>query len=295
MHIMELLTTQEFVLAHPSTSQRADEVVSGDIRYIDDGRPKPAMLIAHGYKTFKDWGMFPHVGEYFAERGFVTIVINFARNGVKTGENEIADWEVFSRLTPTSEVEDLHLVLDAIEDGALEYYGIDTEDTQRVLLGHSGGASVSIITASERDDIQAVTSWSAVSTFDRFTPEEKKQWREKGTLELHGDPEYGTIRVGTEPLNDIENNAERLNILNAVKRLSCPVLIAHGTNDSTVDRKEADILYKTAGSDNATKIEIKDANHLYDVTHPYKPGSSDHLNRLLDETNHWLKTVLNKS
>ncbi len=293
MHIMELLTTQEFILAHPSTSDRADEVVSGDIRYIDDGRPKSVMIVAHGYKTHKNWGIFPHIGEYFAGQGFVTIVINFARNGVKTGEKEITDWESFSRLTATSEIEDLHLVLDAIEDGALEYYGIDTENTRRILLGHSGGGSVSIIAAHERVDIDAVVMWSAAATFDRFTTDDKKHWREKGELELHGDPEYGTIRIGIEPLDDIENNADRLNIIEVMRQVQCPVFIAHGTNDETVPFKEAEALYEAAGSDKATFFDLKDAGHLYGVTHQYRPGSSEAVNRLLDETNRWLKTVLN--
>ncbi len=293
--IMELLTTREFILTHPHGSGREDEIVSGDIRYIDNGRPKPLMIIAHGYKTFKDWGMFPYVGEYFAEHGYVTIVINFARNGVKTGEKQISDWELFSRLTATSEIEDLHLVLDAVDEGALEYYGIDTEQTGRIMLGHSGGGSVSVITAAEREDIDAVVLWSAPSTFDRFKPEEIIFWREKGELELHGDPEYGTIRVGIEPLDDIENNAGRLNIIAAIKRLTCPVFIAQGDGDPTVSRDEADELYAAAGSEKCKLLELQGSDHLYGVKHPYEPGSSGHLDLLLDETNRWLDTVLNNT
>lgn len=289
---MELLTKQEFVLSHPPGSGRDEEVVSGDIRYIDDGRPKPLMVISHGYKTFKDWGMFPHTGEYFAERGFVTIVINFARNGVGKGEKEITDWDQFARLTPTSEIEDLHLVLDAVDEGALEYYAIDTEKTDRILLGHSGGGAVSIITAAERDDVNAVISWSSPSTFDRIEPEQKASWREKGELELQGDPEYGTVRIGIEPLDDIENNAARLNVIEAVRRLKCPVFIAQGDNDPTVLREEAGKLADAADNQKSSIIELRGADHLYGVTHPYEPGSSENLSRLLDETNRWIKSVL---
>jgi len=289
---MELLTKQEFVLTHPAWGGRDDEVVAGDIRHIDDGRPKPLMIIAHGYKTFKDWGMFPHTGEYFAGKGYVTVVINFARNGVKTGEKQITDWDIFSRLTPSSEIEDLHLVLNAIDEGALEYYSIDTERTPRVLLGHSGGGSVSIVTASERDDVDAVVSWSSPATFDRINTKEKKVWREKGEIELHGDPEHGTIRIGIEPLDDIENNAGRLNITEAVKSLQCPVFIAQGDNDPTVFPEEAHQLYAAVTNEKSKFFELEGSNHLYGVSHPYKSGSSEHLNRLLDETNYWLETVI---
>jgi len=289
---MDLLTTQEFILSHPADEDRDGESVTGDIRHKDDGRPKPLIIIAHGYKTFKDWGMFPHIGEYFAERGFVTISLNFARNGVKTGEKKISDWDIFSRLTASSEIEDIHLVLNAVDEGALEYYGIDTEGTDRVLLGHSGGGAVSIIAASERAEMGAVISWSAPSTLDRFSSEDKKAWRENGALELHGDPEYGTIKIGIEPLDDIENNAERLRIIKSVKNLECPVFIAHGTDDTTVPFSEGQALYSAAGNEKSKFFELSGAEHLYGVTHPYQPGSSDQLERLLDETNRWLESVL---
>ncbi len=289
---MELLTKQEFVLSHPAGVGRDDEVVSGDIRHIDDGRPKPLMIIAHGYKTFKDWGLFPHTGEYFAGKGYVTVVINFARNGVRTGEKQITDWEIFSRLTATSEIEDLHLVLNAVCEGALEYYGIDTEGTSRVLLGHSGGGSVAIITAAERNDVDAVIAWSPPSTFDRVKPEEKIYWRQNGELELHGDPEYGTIRIGIEPLNDIEINAVRLNVIEAVKRLRCPIFIAQGDDDQTVLPREAYKLNAATADEKSKLLELHGSGHLYGVTHPYEPASSVHLNRVLDETNDWLETVI---
>jgi uncharacterized protein len=289
---MNVTTSREFVLSHPAGSARDNEVVAGDIRYIDEGRPKPVMIVSHGYKTFKDWGMFPYVGEYFAERGYVTITINFARNGVKPGEKHISDWEQFARLTPTTTIEDLHLVLDAVEEGALGYYGIDAENTKRILVGHSGGGAVSLIVAAERSDIHAVASWSSPVTLDRFRPEEKQSWREKGEIELHGDPEYGTIRLGIEPLDDIENNSVRLNIENAVKRLQCPVFIAQGDRDPTVAYREAERLFDAAGIEKGTLLKLEGSDHLYGVTQPYKPGTSDFLDRLLDETNYWLETVL---
>lgn len=292
---MELLTTREFILTHPDGSGRDNEVVSGDVRYIDDGRPKPVLIISHGYKTFKDWGMFPYTGEFFAEHGYVTITINFARNGVKTGEKQITDWKMFSRLTATSEIEDLHLVLGAVGEGALEFYGIDTERTERILLGHSGGGSVSLVAAAERNDVDAVVVWSAPSTFDRFTAEEKKSWREKGEIELPDDPEYGRINIGIEPLDDILTNAERLNVIAAMKRVDCPVFIAQGDSDQTVSRAEADELNAASGNKHNKLLELHGSDHLYGVKHPYKPGSSRDLELLLDETKHWLDTVLHNT
>lgn len=288
---MELLTTNEFILSHPSGTHRENEVVSGDVRYVDDGRPKPLMLIAHGYKTHKNWGMFPRVGEYFAEAGFVSIVINFSRNGVRQGESSITDWDNFARFTPTSAIEDIHLVLDAVGDGALDYYGIDVDGTPRVLLGHSGGGGVSILAASERDDVHAVVGWASIATFDRYTHQQKEYWRRKGEFILPEDPEHGAIRIGLDPLIDIEQHADRLNIIEAVSRLTSPILIIHGSADPTVPLREAEKLHAAAGPEKGTLLVIEDADHLFGASHNKASSSRDTIRRVLAETKNWLNSV----
>jgi uncharacterized protein len=288
---MELLTTQEFTLPYPPGSARENDVVSGDIRYIDDGRARPLLLIAHGFKTYKDWGMFPYAGEYFAELGFVTVVINFARNGVRPGEKKLTDWRLFAANTPSFEVDDIHMVLDAIDEGALEYYGINVDETKQYLLGHSGGGGVSLIAASERKDITGVVAWAPIATFDRFTDEEKKFWRAKRELLLKEDPEHGQIRVGLDPLDDIEVNAERLNICTAVRRYNGSILIVHGDQDPTVPLDEGKQLYEIAGPEKGTFVIIPDADHLFGVSHPYTRDTAPHLEQVLRETKKWLPEI----
>jgi uncharacterized protein len=289
---MEPLATQAFTLPHPAGTGRDDEVVSGDIRYIDDGKKRPLAVISHGYKTSKDWGMFPHAGEYFAGEGYVTIVPNFARNGVRPGEREIRDWQAFARLTPSSALDDLHLLLDAVREGALEYYGIDIDGAPIALIGHSTGAGISILAASERNDIDAVCAWSPLATFNRYPPEIRERWRENGWLQLPDDPELGPIRLGPEPLEDIEKNAERLDILQAASRMKSRLAVFHGTDDATIPVAEGESVYAAARDGQIVKID--GADHLYGASVGYEPGSSPQVLRLFQETKEWLHAVLQK-
>ena len=40
-----------------------------DVRTGDRATPRPAVLVLHGYKGFKDWGMFPPLAERLARAG----------------------------------------------------------------------------------------------------------------------------------------------------------------------------------------------------------------------------------
>ena len=36
-----------------------NEYLRGDLRYREDARNVPTIIICHGFKGFKDWGFFP--------------------------------------------------------------------------------------------------------------------------------------------------------------------------------------------------------------------------------------------
>ena len=68
-------------------------------------------------------------------------------------------------------------------------------------------------------------------------------------------------------VDDNLKNKERFNIENAAKNLSIPFLIVHGTNDETVNVKEAEDLKQW--SINADLFLIEGANHSFGTKHPF--------------------------
>lgn len=60
---------------------------------------------------------------------------------------------------------------------------------------------------------------------------------------------------------------ERLNINHAVKRLTIPFLIVHGTSDKAVDFKDAQDLKRS--SKQAILLSIEGADHTFGVKHPF--------------------------
>jgi fermentation-respiration switch protein FrsA (DUF1100 family) len=82
-----------------------------------------------------------------------------------------------------------------------------------------------------------------------------------------------------------------LDVIDAARRLKCPVFIAQSDEDPTVMSDEADKLYAMVSNEKSELYLIKGGDHLYGVSNPYQSGSSKHLELMLDETHRWLEKV----
>ena len=58
-----------------------------DVFFEEDNTPKPVLIFCHGYKGFKDWGLWDLTAEAFARRGFFFIKFNFSFNGGTLEQN----------------------------------------------------------------------------------------------------------------------------------------------------------------------------------------------------------------
>ena len=79
-----------------------------DVRAAGRDMPRPAVVVVHGFKGFKDWGMFPPLAERLARAGFVAVSFNLSGGGV----DEAGDFvfpERFGHNTFSAEIEDLRL------------------------------------------------------------------------------------------------------------------------------------------------------------------------------------------
>ena len=53
-----------------------------DVRAGGRAAPRPAVVIVHGFKGFKDWGFFPLVAQRLAAAGHAAVSFNFTGSGV---------------------------------------------------------------------------------------------------------------------------------------------------------------------------------------------------------------------
>jgi uncharacterized protein len=252
----------------------------------------PVVIVCHGFKAFKDWGPFPHIGTWFAAHGFASIVFNFSHNGIGAGPRKFTEHELFEKNTISIEIDDVRTILDAIGNGTLPG---NVYDSKRVgIVGHSRGGGVALIAAREDARLHAAALWSSVSTFNRYTPEQIARWREKGFMQLHSIVNTAKpFRMGIGLLKDAEQNRNRFDLCKAASDLGKPLLIIHGTEDVPVKIQEAERLYEASEKSRTQFIRLEGVGHMYGAKHPYRHESPT-LTHILEITGAWFHSVLHE-
>jgi pimeloyl-ACP methyl ester carboxylesterase len=249
-----------------------------DVRAGGRRDASPAVIVVHGFKGFKDWGMFPPFCERLAKAGFTAVSLNLSGSGVDdTGMFSLPDR--FKRNSFTSEVADLTAVLAALDEGALDV----PKPSSVGIVGHSRGGGMAILLASRTPRVGALVTWSAIATIRRWTDEQMAAWRREGVLPVRNARIGEELLVGRETLEDVEKNVDgSLDIGAAAARLVCPWLLMHGTADETVDFMEARLLAGAAPLV-ARSLPIDGAGHTYGAVHPFA-GMTPALERVFDES-----------
>jgi pimeloyl-ACP methyl ester carboxylesterase len=260
----------------------------GDVRTAAGGANRPAVVVAHGFKGFRDWGMFPHLAARLARAGLTTVTFNFSGSGVGSGDS-FNEPERFTHDTYTRQLTDLSEVLAALGEARL-VPGL-TAPTRTGLLGHSRGGAMSILKTAEDHAVRALVTWAAFANVRRWGEETVARWRAEGGLEVVNARTGEVLVMGTEMLDDIERNgAGRLDLAAAAAKIEVPWLIVHGTEDEAVAVQDARVLERASGHKAKTLI-IEKAGHTFGAKHPWL-GSTPALDMAMDATVSWFSEAL---
>ncbi|WP_316735928.1 alpha/beta hydrolase [Pedobacter aquatilis] len=240
-----------------------EKLIIGDITFDENNPNTPIILFVHGFKGFKDWGAHNLVARYFATNGYRYIKFNLSHSGVPADNpKDVSDLDVFAENTFSKELFDVNAVLDFIEKS----YGKETEIN---VIGHSRGGGLAIIEAANDLRINKIITWSSISSFDSlWKKEQEADWKKTGKIHVTNARTKEQMPLNVALLNDFEENAERLNILNAAKQVNIPWLIVQGDDDVNVPFENAQ---KLADINLGSRlIKIEGANHVYGATHPFE-------------------------
>jgi len=257
-----------------------------DVRSASRKTSRPAVVVVHGFKGFKDWGMFPHLAERLARAGFTAVTFNLSGSGVDdAGEFSLPDR--FGHNTFSAELQDLQRVLDALMSGA---FNLAVPSTL-ALVGHSRGGGTAVLQTARDSRVRTLVTWAAISRVERWPEDQRSAWRARGQTEIQNARTGQILPLYTDVLDDIEQNAETLDIEAAAARIRVPWLIVHGTEDESVRFNEAQVLAAASRFKKTRLLAVERGGHTFGATHPWRSATPE-LDTVFDATLEWLAANL---
>lgn len=274
-------------------TDRYQRPVATDIFLEENGMGKPAVIYAHGFNGFKDWGNFDLIAEQFAAAGFVFVKFNFSFNGTTPEHPEdFVDLDAYAANNYTKELSNLRAVTDWVCSAENPFHKeIDVHNVS--LLGHSLGGGIVILGAAADDQIKAVVTWASVSRCKTpwgSWPEEKMQeWRDTGVAYITNSRTGQYMPLRYQLYEDFEANKERLDIAQHIKKLHIPLLICHGTGDPSVPVTSA---YELKSWHPGAELFITPGDHVFGRKHPWPDNHlPDAMQRVVIKTIHFLENA----
>jgi dienelactone hydrolase len=256
----------------------------GDVRTQERGEGRPAVIICHGFKGFKDWGHFPHLADRLARAGMTTVSFNFSGSGVGPDGESFSEPERFGHATYSTDLADLESVATALAAGKL------LEDlampTALGVFGHSRGGGLAVLFAAARPEVKALATWAAIGKLIRWDDATLAKLRDEGRAEVVNMRTGEVLPLYPDVLEDFEAHKNgKLDLHAAAARIRVPWLIVHGEADEAVALSDGEMLHGLTKGTARLEI-IPGGTHTLGARHPWA-GYTPELERGMDLTTEW--------
>lgn len=255
-------------------SSKHKKPISADYRYDENHANKlPLIIFVHGFKGFKDWGVFNLLADAMAAAGFIFLKLNLSHNGTTLEQPAYhADLEAFGNNNFSIELDDLKDVIDYCTSGKEESLSAKVDLENIHLMGHSRGGGLVLLKANEDDRIHKVVTLAAISDLTTRWPQIfLDEWRAKGVQHIPNSRTGQMMPLYVQLYDDVLDNAERLSIPRAVKQMKQPLLAFHGTADETLPVQMAHDI--KSWKPETELVIFEGANHVFGAGHPWEKNS----------------------
>lgn len=241
------------------------ELLRGIIRVPDEKGKFPAVILCHTFHDNKDNDLMFDLWDAISRLRFICLRFDFAGHGESQGD--------FRDLTISQDVKDLRAAFEFIKK-------LEQADTDRIAIaGHSMGGIDSIIFSADNKEVSSLAVISARSDTREFiesyfSKREQEEWKKRGYIQLYN---FGEISI------DFLRDAEKHDILESVKKVKCPILILHGTDDTRVPFEDARELFNHAKEPKQLEL-IDGADHHF--------SNPRHRQELVEAVTEWLAKTL---
>jgi len=232
-----------------------------------ESRPLPVAVVCHGFKGFKDWGLFPPLAERLAASGRAIALFDFSHNGVGVMPGEFSRLDLFERQTVSRNIADLGTVLDFLDgqgEGAPFAQACNLQRNRHFnVVGHSLGGLVAVLRAADDARVVQVAALNALASLDRFSDAELAELERNGRVLIKNQRTGQDMPLGRAWVED----AARHDIEGAATQVFVPSLIVYGEADETVTPDHSQRLNEwIAGS---RLVRVPEGSHSFGATHPF--------------------------
>ena len=267
----------------------ADKPIALDIFYITEEAAKPVVIYAHGFNGFKDWGNGDIIAKQFAVAGYVFVKFNFSHNGT-TPEHpqDFVDLEAFGNNNYTKQLYDVNAVVDWVCD-ADNIHSKAIDRNSIYLIGHSMGGGIATLHVAKDHRIKKLITWAGISEcktpWTNWSEEKMQEWKRTGVEYYLNGRTKQSMPLYYQLHQDYLDNTELLNIASAVRNLTIPMLICHGTLDAAVPIEKAHDLHSWQPSSTLFTVE---SDHVFGRAHPWDSDKLPQtMQAVVDETIHF--------
>lgn len=232
----------------------------------------PLLLLLHGFKGFRNYSFLPWIAQSFAQRGVMTVRMDYSLNGMNGTSWMVQDTDAFARNTISREVDDVHDMLAAFHshDSFADFRR--HWDGRIFIMGHSRGGGVAQIVTREllaqhpQHHLRTVVL-NSVGTWLRWTPRQREAWERDGGMTFTNERTGQQLRMNMSYIEDLDRNAERLSLIEAARACGAALHFLHAEADLTVPLAEITALRQASQCESELTV-ISNTTHTFGMTHP---------------------------
>lgn len=225
-----------------------------------------AIIMCHGFSGSSSGILFPQIAEELAKK-YLVCRFDFRGSGSSEGE--------YYNSSISVELEDLDFVV--------KYIKKRYSPKNIILLGHSFGCAITFLYAAD-NKIDAMVSLSGEGDLEKaikyeFSETQMKDFNEKNEAYYENWSHDGRLDLlGKQFLNDMI----KYSTVDAAKKINCPVLFIHGTNDVVIPHIATEEMFELVRGEKKL-ILMPQTDHMYNG-YTDKPK----VNEVISYINNWL-------
>ena len=201
------------------------------------------MVMGHCFTCSRHTRILSDISRAMADMGYVVLRFDFSGNVQSEGD--------FTQSTYSKQILELQCAADYIRKAGA---------SDAILAGHSMGGTVALLTAGKRNDIDGVIALSVDAAL--LHPEKVLSESERTVLFEQGTVPFSSRGRNLALTKDFFNDAAGFDLCESISKISCPILLVYGGQDTMIDPDSGRRL-KDARPSQTEVFKVDQADHMF--------------------------------